>query len=102
MKRQVPKMMSDEEAGAFLDQDLSDLDFSQFKPVKFEFRAKGQESVRFPPGSPAPQSGMYRQVGPRGGKAGDSVTIARGKPLPPAKKGRSWALVAAVQGDGED
>jgi len=31
---------SDEEAAAFLDQDLSDLDFSQFKPMQFEIRPK--------------------------------------------------------------
>ena len=37
MSRRVPKMTTDEEAEAFLDQDLSDLDFSQFKPVRFEF-----------------------------------------------------------------
>jgi predicted DNA binding CopG/RHH family protein len=40
MKRKVPKMTTDEEAEAFLEQDLSDLDFSQFKPMKFEFQAK--------------------------------------------------------------
>ena len=39
MKR-VPRMTTDEEAEAFLDQDLSDLDFSQFKPVHFEFEKK--------------------------------------------------------------
>jgi predicted DNA binding CopG/RHH family protein len=37
MKRKVPDFASDEEAEAFLEQDLSDLDFSQFKPVEFEF-----------------------------------------------------------------
>ena len=37
MTRIVPKMTTDEEAEAFLDQDLSDLDFSQFQPVRFEF-----------------------------------------------------------------
>jgi predicted DNA binding CopG/RHH family protein len=37
MKRKLPDFASDEEAEAFLDQDLSDLDFSQFKPVEFEF-----------------------------------------------------------------
>lgn len=41
MKRKVPRMTTDEEAEAFLEQNLSDLDFSQFKPVKFEFQAKG-------------------------------------------------------------
>lgn len=37
MKRQVPKMATDEEAEAFLESDLSDLDFSQFKPARFQF-----------------------------------------------------------------
>ena len=40
MKKKVPKLASDEEAEAFLEQDLSDLDFSQFKPVRFEFEKK--------------------------------------------------------------
>jgi predicted DNA binding CopG/RHH family protein len=40
MKPRVPRMTSDEEAEAFLEQDLSDLDFSQFKPVRFEFQAR--------------------------------------------------------------
>jgi predicted nucleotidyltransferase len=31
MKRRVPRLMTDEEAEAFLDSDLSELDFSQFK-----------------------------------------------------------------------
>jgi predicted DNA binding CopG/RHH family protein len=42
MKRKVPRFKSDEEAEAFLEQDLSDLDFSQFKPVQFEFRPKSK------------------------------------------------------------
>jgi predicted DNA binding CopG/RHH family protein len=40
MKRKVPVMTTDEEAEAFLAQDLSDLDFSQFKPMRFEFLPK--------------------------------------------------------------
>jgi predicted DNA binding CopG/RHH family protein len=36
----VPVMTTDAEAEAFLDQDLLDLDFSQFKPVQSEFQAK--------------------------------------------------------------
>jgi predicted DNA binding CopG/RHH family protein len=39
-KRKVPRLQTDEEAEAFLAQDLSDLDFSQFKPVRFEFQPK--------------------------------------------------------------
>jgi predicted DNA binding CopG/RHH family protein len=43
-KRKVPRFKTDEEAEAFLEQDLSDLDFSQFKPMHFEFEPK-DESV---------------------------------------------------------
>ena len=39
-KRKVPRLKTDEEAEAFLAQDLSDLDFSQFKPMRFEFQPK--------------------------------------------------------------
>ena len=49
MKRKVPRMTTDEEAEAFLEQDLSDLDFSEFKPVKFEFQAKAARlNMRLP------------------------------------------------------
>ncbi len=49
MPRLVPKMTTDEEAEAFLEQDLSDLDFSQFKPVHFEFAKKtAQVNMRLP------------------------------------------------------
>ena len=40
MSRKVPRLRSDAEAEAFLEQDLSGLDFSQFKPVRFEFQPK--------------------------------------------------------------
>ena len=39
-KRKVPRLTTDEDAEKFLEQDLSDLDFSQFKPVRFEFEKK--------------------------------------------------------------
>jgi len=39
MKR-VPEFKSDAEAEAFLEQDLSNLDFKQFKPMRFEIAAK--------------------------------------------------------------
>ena len=49
MVRRVPTFKSDAEAAAFLDQDLSDLDFSQFKPVSFEFGNKdAQLNMRVP------------------------------------------------------
>jgi predicted DNA binding CopG/RHH family protein len=49
MKRKVPKLTSDAEAEAFLAQDLSDLDFSQFKPAQFEFSPKeARVNMRLP------------------------------------------------------
>lgn len=49
MNRKVPHLRTDEEAEAFLEQDLSDLDFSQFKPLRFEFERKGaQLNMRLP------------------------------------------------------
>ena len=38
--RKVPRLRTDEEAEAFLDQDLSDLDFSQFKAGRLEYERK--------------------------------------------------------------
>ncbi len=35
-KRLVPRMTTDEQAEAFLDQDLSGLDFTQFQPLDWE------------------------------------------------------------------
>jgi len=47
--RKVPVLRTDEEAEAFLMQDLSDLDFSQFKPMHFEFDKKqAQINMRVP------------------------------------------------------
>ena len=47
--RRVPHFKTDEEAEAFLEQDLSDLDFSQFKPSPFEFTPKAaQLNMRLP------------------------------------------------------
>lgn len=49
MKRKVPDFASDEEAARFLDQDLSDLDFRQFKPAHFEFERKTEQiNMRLP------------------------------------------------------
>jgi predicted DNA binding CopG/RHH family protein len=49
MSRKVPRLTTDEEAEAFLEQDLSDLDFSQFKPARFEFERKtAQLNMRLP------------------------------------------------------
>jgi predicted DNA binding CopG/RHH family protein len=49
MKRKIPKLTTDDEAEAFLAQDLSDLDISQFKPTRFEFEKKtAQINMRLP------------------------------------------------------
>ena len=47
-----------------------------------------------PPGKPAPRSGIYEQVGRRGGRTGEQADSTRGKPLPPTEKpGNTWVLV---------
>jgi predicted DNA binding CopG/RHH family protein len=49
MKRKVPNLTTDADAEAFLEQDLSDLDFTQFKPVRFEFERKSARvNMRLP------------------------------------------------------
>ena len=49
MKKKVPPLKTDRQAEAFLAQDLSNLDFSQFKPARFEFEKKdGQINMRVP------------------------------------------------------
>ena len=45
----VPVMTTDKEAEAFLEQDLSDLDFAQFKPMHFELQPKSERvNMRLP------------------------------------------------------
>ena len=49
MKKQVPKLKTNKAAERFLDQDLSNLDFSQFQPVQFEFERKDEQiNMRVP------------------------------------------------------
>ncbi|KJD44240.1 hypothetical protein [Paenibacillus terrae] len=46
------------------------------------------------PGTPAPKSGQYEVVGPRGGSKGREVTSTKGNPLPPTQKsGEGYKLV---------
>jgi hypothetical protein len=99
MARSVPKMTTDEEAEAFLAQDLSDLDFSQFKRTRLKFRRR---AAYLAPGTPAPRSGFYRAVGLDGDEVGDPITVARGEILPTAQAGQSWALVKAVHEAAEE
>jgi transcriptional regulator with XRE-family HTH domain len=50
------------------------------------------------PGQIAPQSGQYKQIGPRGGR-GKEVTMVRGEPLPPTpNKGMTYILTEPVEG----
>jgi len=49
MKKKAPRLKTDEQAEAFLAQDLSKLDFSQFKPARFEFERKDEQiNMRVP------------------------------------------------------
>jgi predicted DNA binding CopG/RHH family protein len=49
MKKKVPRLKTDKAADRFLAQDLSELDFSQFKPVGFEFEKKDEQiNMRVP------------------------------------------------------
>jgi predicted DNA binding CopG/RHH family protein len=49
MKKKVPHLKTDRQAEAFLAQDLTNLDFSQFKPVRFEFEKKEEQiNMRVP------------------------------------------------------
>jgi predicted DNA binding CopG/RHH family protein len=49
MKKKVPRLRSDKQAEAFLAQDLSKLDFSQFKTTRFEFEKKDDQiNMRIP------------------------------------------------------
>ncbi len=49
MKKKVPRLKTDRQAEAFLEQDLSGLDFSQFKPAGFEFEKKDEQiNMRVP------------------------------------------------------
>ena len=49
MKKKVPRLKTDKEPETFLAQDLSNLDFSQFKSARFEFEKKDQQiNMRVP------------------------------------------------------
>jgi predicted DNA binding CopG/RHH family protein len=45
MKRKVPRLKSDAAVDAFLNQDLSDLDFSQFHSTRFDGRVEPNHEV---------------------------------------------------------
>jgi predicted DNA binding CopG/RHH family protein len=48
-KKKVPRLRTNEQAEEFLAQDLSELDFSQFKVARFEFEKKDEQiNMRVP------------------------------------------------------
>jgi hypothetical protein len=55
------------------------------------------EKPKYTPGTPAPESGQYGVVGPRGGDRDREVTSTAGNPLPPAKKGERYVLKDATR-----
>jgi predicted DNA binding CopG/RHH family protein len=49
VNKKVPRLRTDRQAEAFLSQDLSKLDFSQFKTARFEFERKDEQiNMRVP------------------------------------------------------
>lgn len=54
-------------------------------------------SKTFKPGTPAPKSGIYNLVGPRGGKTPEQVVSTQHHPLPPTPKpGQSYELAKST------
>jgi hypothetical protein len=58
-------------------------------------------TAHMPPGAATPRSGVYQQVGPRGGKMGEQADSTRGKPLPPTH-GQGWKLVRPTDHKSKD
>lgn len=63
--KQFPVFQSDEEAERFVDEaDLSEYDFSEFKPVRFEFKKKdARMELRLPYAQLEALKGMAKQAG---------------------------------------
>ena len=43
MSKKIPEIMTDKQAEKIIENDLSDLDFSQFRPVQFEYKPKNRQ-----------------------------------------------------------
>jgi hypothetical protein len=57
--------------------------------------------VQMPPGAKAPRSGIYEQVGVRGGRPHEQGDSTRGKPLPPTATGKQgWKLIQPAHDEG--
>ena len=60
------------------------------------------KTTRLLPGTPAPKSGIYERVGPRGGMTGEQADSTQGKPLPPTPgAGQTWTLVEPAHHKGD-
>ncbi len=56
----------------------------------------------FKPGEPAPRSGQYEIIGPRGGRTGIERTVVRGEPLPPTlQPGQQYIIVDPTKTKGK-
>ncbi len=54
----------------------------------------GRKNNPVKPGQPAPRSGQYELVGPRGGRKGIESTIPKGKTAPPTPEpNQHWELI---------
>jgi hypothetical protein len=57
----------------------------------------------YKPGQKASTSGQYGIVGPKGGKTGTEVTVAKGETLPPTQKpGQGFVLVDKTKHKNDD
>ncbi|MGW5441634.1 YjzC family protein [Nocardia asteroides] len=52
------------------------------------------------PGNKAPNSGQYKEVGPRGGQVNKEVTGVKGKVLPPTSKPGNGYILADPTNNG--
>jgi len=60
---------------------------------------RSRNSKPLPPGSEAPEAGVYQLVGPRGRRTGTKRTLERGEPLPPTpEEGQRWRLLDPGEG----
>jgi predicted DNA binding CopG/RHH family protein len=83
MTRIVPELTTGAQAEAFLEQDLSDLDFGQFTPAAFEFQPKAaQPTLRMP--QPLLDAALARGEGARLGEP-RGVAATQGR-----RRGRVW------------
>lgn len=64
---------------------------------KGEHRYQHQVKGFLRPGQPAPRSGQYQQIGPRGGR-GKEVTVVKGEALPPTPREKmTYVIVGSKQ-----